>query len=72
MDIYHDIACPGCDAPLTDDNVGGYRTYCLRCVDAMPELPAKAGEYCLVGRYPDFEWRNLTTTPPGGASHAHV
>lgn len=30
------INCPGCGTELTTDNAGGYRTFCIKCVKAMP------------------------------------
>lgn len=54
--------CPGCDVPITYCNDGGYRTYCDRCVSAMPRLPGGTDErgfqkgYHIEGRYPEFRW----------------
>lgn len=53
---------PGCDTPLTWSNAGGYRTYCQKCVDAMPDIPGGVDDngyakgYHLEGRYPNFRW----------------
>ncbi|HAD32193.1 MAG TPA: hypothetical protein DCE77_11510 [Methylophaga sp.] len=53
------ISCPGCSTPLKggiDGNVGGYRAYCQKCVDAMPAFPKGNCGYTLTGTYPDFKW----------------
>ncbi len=47
---------PGCGETLTYENVGGYRCYCKKCVDAMPELPDTGGSFLLSGSYPGFKW----------------
>lgn len=54
--ICFDIDCPGCGVHLNEDNVGGYQCYCIKCVEAMPELPSDGRGYQLVGEYPKFEW----------------
>ena len=48
--------CPGCDIDITIEDAGGYRTYCQKCVDAMPPLPRDGKGYNIKGRYPNFEW----------------
>lgn len=50
------IFCPGCDDELTISNAGGYRCFCDKCVDAMPEFPTEKGGYLISGKYPNFEW----------------
>jgi hypothetical protein len=62
------MRCPGCGIPITDSNVGGYRSYCLKCVTAMPPLPREPGAYNIAGQYPDFRWergeRNFALSAP--------
>lgn len=51
------IYCPGCNVEITDENVGGYQTFCARCVEVMPEFPeGKVGPFVLTGTYPNFQW----------------
>lgn len=56
MNCELDVNCDGCDIPLTIDNVGGYRCFCQKCVDVMPELPKEGNGFNIVGKYPNFEW----------------
>ena len=60
-----DINCPGCHAALTTNNAGGYRCYCDKCVQAMPELPASINNdgFYLSGKYPGFEWLPVNNNP---------
>ena len=48
-------SCPGCFAPITLENVGGYRTYCSKCIEAFPEFPTGGG-YVIGGMFPKFKW----------------
>ncbi len=48
--------CSGCGVELTLINIGGYRCYCDKCVDAMPKLPTDGKSYTCKGKYPHFEW----------------
>lgn len=50
------IDCSGCGAPLTTDNVGGYRCFCRKCVDAFPEFPKDGRGHLIEGQYQNFEW----------------
>jgi hypothetical protein len=47
--------CPGCDTALTIYNLGCYRDYCEKCVDAIP-IDFPTTNYRLKGKYPNFEW----------------
>lgn len=49
-------ACPGCFAPITLENVGGYRTYCMNCMKAFPDFPDDGKGYSIAGMYPNFKW----------------
>jgi hypothetical protein len=53
-----EIICPGCDVEITIYNVGGYRTFCRRCVSVMPLFPNDGQGHAIVEgcRYPDFRW----------------
>jgi len=51
--------CPGCGVRICLNNVGGYRTFCERCVDAMPPFPTDGGGYVIEGQYPNFRWRRV-------------
>lgn len=61
--IDSDINCPGCGVVLTEDNIGGYRSYCETCVEKIPHFPkAPAGTgFVLQGKYPDFYWEVSTS-----------
>jgi len=56
------VCCPGCRVALNmndavaEDAPGGYRTYCRRCTDVMPEIPG-LGQWQMTGRFPKFRWR---------------
>ncbi len=47
--------CPGCDTAVTIENAGGYRTFCDKCTDAMPQIPGPGG-WQIEGRFPAFRW----------------
>lgn len=49
-------SCPGCFASITLDNVGGYRTFCSKCIEAFPEFPTDGRGYFIGGTYPNFKW----------------
>ena len=51
-----EIQCPGCDVPIDVDTVGGYRTFCRKCVDSMPPFPTDGKGHLIYGRYPEFKW----------------
>ncbi len=54
-----EIFCPGCRQKITEENAGGYRTYCDMCVDQMPPIPSATDSgngYYIEGRFPNFEW----------------
>ena len=58
MDNNLNVKCTGCDISLTIENAGGYRCFCNKCVEVMPEIPkepSKNGWY-LKGYYPEFKW----------------
>jgi hypothetical protein len=61
------IKCPGCDVALTTQNAGGYRTFCDRCVKAMPPLPTDGAGYLIKegSRCPNFEWERVADTNNG-------
>ena len=50
------ILCPGCSTQIDLDTAGGYRNYCIKCVDAMPDFPADKRGYNIEGTYPNFKW----------------
>ena len=55
----HATRCPGCGTVITNDNAGGYQTYCLACVTAFPPAPYVPGAYNIVGTYPTFRWERV-------------
>jgi hypothetical protein len=56
-----EIRCPGCGTEIHASNVGGYRTFCNRCVEAFPKFPDAPGGYNIEGRYPSFRWKGKAT-----------
>jgi hypothetical protein len=52
------VRCPGCSVEITENNAGGYRTYCEKCVSVMPPIPIEPAGigWQLRGKYPDFTW----------------
>lgn len=52
----HETLCPGCDAVLTAETAGGYRTWCETCVKDAPDFPEDGGAYVLAGRRGCLRW----------------
>lgn len=50
------IKCPGCGEELTEENAGGYRTYCQDCVADMPSPPNCPHGFVLTGVRGSFKW----------------
>ena len=41
MDNNLNVDCTGCNVPLTIENTGGYRCFCIECVNVIPDIPKK-------------------------------
>ncbi len=52
--------CPGCGAALSALNAGGYRKFCLDCVNSMPPLPSAPGGYQIRGKRGNFQWHRVS------------
>lgn len=57
-EIKKKYTCTGCDDEVTLEEMGGYREYCFKCVDKIPDIPSfpVGVGFKLTGKWPDFKW----------------